>query len=228
MKKNILFLAFFLIPLGIIGQAWTYSNKISSTEDIIAINSSVDINGNVYIFCHFYGSLTAPDGEVFDSYGGRDYFIIKFTELGKYEWLRQFGSNEDEFTFGDISTSSDGYIYAAGGFKGTLHYSPTDTIVSSGGFDMFLVKLDFDGNTIWCKDYGQGAKHQRASALTVLENPNEILISGFFADSITLNNDTTLYSQNAFPDIFFSKITSENGEVVWSKKISYLNNPLTG
>jgi len=73
--------------------------------------------------------------------GGRDAFVGLYTRKGKRVWLRQFGSNRDDFGYGLAADTSGVYVsgQTAGAFRG---------FTNRGGLDAFVRKLSPAGSTI--------------------------------------------------------------------------------
>lgn len=210
--------------MHISGQSWTNSNILTSTNNVSEVSSATDLNNNIYTLGFFTSNLIAGATEL-TTYGSRDYFVTKFKEDGKLDWVRQLGGTSFEYVGGGLCTCEEGYLYATGGFQNDLFYTETDFISSGGGFDIFVTKYDTLGNVIWCKNIGTGADNQRSE--TVISNNNELIITGFFSDSITLGNDTTLYSTDGFDDFFFSAFDTA-GNHIWTSQIKGLSSSQYG
>ncbi len=109
------------------------------------------INGGLYND-EAYASVQTSDngyaviGSTY-SYGSGDYdvFLLRLNERGDTLWTKTYGGSSAEYGR-DIIASPDGGFLLVGSTK-------------SGGFglgDVYLVKTDSLGNTIWIKTYGGG------------------------------------------------------------------------
>ena len=78
MKRLLIALGILLIVNLVTAQSWTSSSRISTSETMFEVSSVIDDYGNVISFGYFTGTLTAPNGDTLQSYGDRDYFVIKF------------------------------------------------------------------------------------------------------------------------------------------------------
>ncbi len=85
-------------------------------------------------------------------------------------WSTYYGGKGDEI-FGKVATDASGNVYLVGSNMGS-HYSPTNSNngtlgpdtglatpgayqhANAGGWDVFLVKFDANGNRLWCTYYG--------------------------------------------------------------------------
>jgi hypothetical protein len=74
-----------------------------------------------------------------------DYWMIKTDEFGNKLWEVTFGGNGDDYGHSKSSfqTIDDGYLMC--GFSSSF---------GSGGFDVWVIKTDSNGNMIWNKTYG--------------------------------------------------------------------------
>ena len=174
----------------------------------------------------YLGTISIGPGNTLPSYGLRDYFLFKFDNEGAIIWATHIGGTGSEFVYGGVGTDQAGNIYVTGGFRNDVFFTPTESLAGTGLFDIFLAKYDSDGTLGWYKNVGAGAKAQRPSSMTVGVTGN-IILAGTFADSIKIDGTTTLYSENAIPDYFYSEFDN-NGNLNWVKHIKVNNNPLSG
>jgi len=72
-----------------------------------------------------------------------DSCLIKLDDKGNIVWEKTYGGNEDDYTYSIIQNKDDGYVLA--GF--------TDS-KGEGSRDVWVIKLDSQGNTIWDKTFG--------------------------------------------------------------------------
>lgn len=90
-----------------------------------------------------------------------------------------------------IAVDSDGNIFVAGNFRGTITFgSESYTNPGTVRFDMFLAKLDPQGNPLWSRAYGgvddpSGNSEQQAQALAVDASGN-VVLAGYSYTSINL------------------------------------------
>jgi hypothetical protein len=75
--------------------------------------------------------------------GGGDAFLIKTNASGNVQWAKTYGGAGIDKFIRVLQTSDGGYI--AVGYTSSF---------GAGGYDVFLVKTDTNGNIIWAKTYG--------------------------------------------------------------------------
>ncbi|MBN1181835.1 MAG: T9SS type A sorting domain-containing protein [Bacteroidales bacterium] len=203
-------------------QSWISSNRISSTVTILELDSKINNDAEVFSFGCFQGTLTSSGGITISSNGGRDYYLIKFLQNGQVDWMHNIGSDLNDGFTGGISIDPAGDIYITGSFQDYLKYTPTDSMESTGNYDIFLAKYISDGSIDWVKNIGSGYNNQTSTALNIDYDGN-VIIAGNFIDSLTINNDTTLYSDNPSRDYFYAKFETANGDLQWVRQIRTLS-----
>jgi len=75
--------------------------------------------------------------------GGKDFWVLKLDSRGNIVWQKTYGGVNDEEGYDVIQTADGGYV--------ALGYTKS---FGSGGSDIWLLRLDSDGNIIWQKTYG--------------------------------------------------------------------------
>lgn len=113
------------------------------------------------------GAVTAEGGD------GGGWFISKISFAGSQLWVTHAGSPADEYPF-HITEGLDG-VYITGQVAGIGYGTPGGTTFG-GDQDMFLVKLDFNGNRLWTR---QDGANTRDLGRTIAQRPGgEVLVSG--------------------------------------------------
>lgn len=79
--------------------------------------------------------------------GGADVYLLKTDSSGDTVWTRTHGGSADEYGYSVAQTSDGTYIIA--GFTYSL---------GAGGADVYLLKTDSSGDTIWTRTYGGSAE----------------------------------------------------------------------
>jgi|SRR6266850_924073 len=91
------------------------------------------------------GNKTSPN------YGDRDYWVVKVDSTGRKVWERAFGGVGEDQLFSVSQTADGGYLLAGSAFSGI---SGNKTNAGFGSLDLWLVKLDQDGNKLREKSFG--------------------------------------------------------------------------
>ena len=226
LKQNIMknYLAFFLFCISSIAnaQVFEWAKSFGGSLNEMANSIAVDAAGNIYLTGRFQGTVDFnPEAGVFNmtSFGLDDIFIVKLTTSGSFVWAKQMGGTSIE-DGNSIAVDNAGNIYLTGLFDGTTDFDPSAAIfnyTAIGNSDIFVVKLDSDGNFIWAKQMG-GSGEETGICIALDLFGNVYTIGNFqgTADFDPGVNDFTVTSSNI--DVYISKLDSD-GNFVWAKKI---------
>ena len=75
--------------------------------------------------------------------GFSNIYLIKTDSLGDTLWTKTYGGSGSDSAYAVLETSDNGYIVA--GYTNSF---------GAGGFDVFLIHTDADGDTVWTQTYG--------------------------------------------------------------------------
>lgn len=185
-----------------------------------SVNLDVDINGNVYVTGYFESSFDFdPSANVtqLTPVGERDVFVAKFDENGDLIWVKQMGGTLTEQSEG-ISVVSDGVVIS-GRYKGTFDADPStgvQNLTSAGSNDIFVVKLDVNGQYDWSKSYGSNGGDISWGLAT--DSNEDIFVTGVIKNTVEFEQGNVASSHTSLGnnDGFVLKISS-SGQYVWSK-----------
>ena len=145
---------------------------------------ATDSMGNVYITGHYSGTVDFDPGPaVFNltSYSMfMDLFIQKLDKNGNFIWAKSIGGNLNEVGH-SIQADAVGNVYLTGSYSITVDFDPGPGIfnLTSKGFtDVFVLKLDAEGDFVWAKSVGgTGIENSYSIALDAL---GSISLTGLF------------------------------------------------
>jgi hypothetical protein len=121
-----------------------------------------------------------------------DFYLIKADANGDTVWTKTYGGNDGDFGYSVQQTSDEGYIVAGYTFS-----------FGAGAADVYLIKIDGNGNSIWTKTYG-GSNYDYCHSV------QQTLDGGFIiAGSTTLDGASR-------HDVYLIK-TDANGDIVFEK-----------
>ena len=192
---------------------------ISSDGTCVVNAVATDADNNIYAIGYFNATVDFnPNAGVLNltTSGLQDIFIVKLTENGGLIWAKQLGGPENDDAF-DLTLDTEGNIYMTGGFQGTidLEIGPGETnFTSFGSTDIFITKLDNDGNSIWVKQIG-GVSEDVLYSIVVAESGN-IYVSGFITNAADFDPDA---GEAIIADLLgpvVAKYTND-GAYVWAK-----------
>ncbi len=124
--------------------------------------------------------------------GGKDVYLIKTDANGETLWTKTFGAIDDEEGHSVQLTTDGGYIIA--GFTESF---------GAGGRDVYLIKTDANGDTLWTSTHG-GTNDDRGYSVQQC-NDGSFVIAGDTKSFGAGNSD------------FYLVKTDANGETLWSR-----------
>jgi len=116
-------------------------------------------------------------------FGSYDYYVIKINPSGDVIWQKNYGGTGMETPGSIIQTLDDGYVIAG-----------LTNSYGAGGYDVYLVKINLNGDTLWTKTYG-GTQDDWASSVNETLDGG-LIISGY-TNSFTGNCDIYLIKTNS-------------------------------
>jgi len=127
------------------------------------------------------------------------------------EWaVRAGGSELDDAQ--SIATDAAGISYIIGGFRGTATFGST-SLISNGGMDIYVAKLDANGNWLWAQRAG-GTGEDIGYGIAI-DNTGSICITGSFMGTAIFG----LFPLTSVggSDVFVAKFTTD-GNWLWANR----------
>jgi len=145
-----------------------WARKIGGPIQDVGNSIKVDNAGNVFTVGSF--NLSAdfdPDSteQLLYSSGNEDIFVLKLDSNGKYQWAKKMGGAQSDAGY-SLTIDSKGNVYTAGLFNGIADFDPgpgvqamtasgnSEYISTTGASDIFISKLDPNGNYLWARQLG--------------------------------------------------------------------------
>lgn len=95
------------------------------------------------------GNTFSNDGDISENKGASDFWLVKVDDTGKLVWERSYGGSGFDAAQAVISSKYGGY-YVLGNSKS----GDTDSTENMGENDIWVIKVDGEGNLIWQKSIG--------------------------------------------------------------------------
>jgi len=206
-----------------------WARAIGGLSDDLVRGIAIDKDENVYITGNYNQTCDFdPTASVIvnlTSAGIGDVFVAKYDQSGFLIWAKSFGSTGADLGFG-IAVDTDGYIYSTGNFAGTVDFDPgagISNINSGGSSDIYISKLDKDGNYEWAKSIG-GTEPDGGVGIGVDKEGN-VFTGGSFQGTVDFDPGTPVSNITSFGngDICIVKLNSM-GLFQWAKQIGGENN----
>ncbi|GAB1453312.1 hypothetical protein MASR2M47_33680 [Draconibacterium sp.] len=211
------------------------------------INSmKLDEAGNVYMVGRFGGTQDFDPGpDIFNltcSSGYSDIFILKLNASGNFVWAKGFGGSAS--LPGDSGNSivldNNGYLYVTGSYVGSGDFNPgTEKFIlpAVGRIDMFILKLDTDGNFVYANSFGatpDGYSGETVGNSLIADASGNIFCTGSFQNATDFNPGSGVFNlvSKGNNDVFILKL-SQTATVgitqnTFTENIQIYPNPTTG
>ena len=202
---------------------FVWAKAIGGQVSCIGYGISVDTSGNVYATGFFWDTIDFDPGPgTFDltSAGTSDIFICKLDSNGNFLWAKAMGGTLWDTGYG-IAVDTSGNVYTTGYFQGTADFDPgtgTAELTSAGELDIFISKLDTNGDFVWAKGMG-GTLEDRGYGLSI-DTSGNVYTTGFFQGTVDFDPGAgtfDLINASGY-DIFISKLDT-NGGFAWAKSM---------
>lgn len=126
-----------------------------------------------------------------------------------------------------VAVDALGNVYTIGYFRDTVDFDPgpgTYNLISAGFDDIFISKLDANGNLVWAIRLGSSVSNDIGNVLA-LDPGGYLYVGGSFADTVDFDPGVGTYPLGAGSggsDIFILKLDL-SGNFVWAGKIGGYN-----
>ncbi len=204
------------------GGNFVWARSFGGTSFDSGISLALDASGNVFTVGTFQGTADLDPGAGTSSHTASgsfgDLFIQSMDSNGNFLWAKSIGGSGDE---GGPSVNLDatGNLVITGNFQETVDFDPgagTISLTSNGFYDIFVLKMDNGGNTLWAKGFG-GALDDRGSSLAIDASGN-VYTTGIFQETVDFDpgTGTSNLTSNGQHDIFVQKLDA-GGNFLWAK-----------
>lgn len=191
---------------------FVWAKSIGGIQDDYGESIALGGSGNVYVTGTFRNTVDFDPDAVgtfsVASAGGYDIYILKLDGFGNFVWAKTMGDagNEEGIS---MAIDASGNIHTTGYFGLTVDFDPgtgTFNLTSAGATDIYVSKLDANGNFIWARAMG-GTNDDYASSIAI-DASNNVYTTGGFSTSADFDPGAgtfTLTSMQSY-DVFVSKL----------------------
>lgn len=171
-----------------------------------------DAQGNTYVIGYFQNTITIGSN-TYTASGASDAYVVKYNSSGTEQWVKQIGGSSTDMGLG-VSDIVNGVLYVTGQFNGTMVIG-SDTLVSSGGGDIYIAKLDSAGNYLWARK--AGASGLDIGVIAMQDKWGNVFVSGI-TDSAAVFGSLTASRTGEFCARY-----DASGNVQWLKMLGRVN-----
>ncbi len=95
------------------------------------------------------GASESNDFDVSNSKGSYDFWVVKVSSTGTLLWESSFGGTGIDKSYDIVKTNDNAYVIIGNTFS-----TDTDISRNNGESDVWLIKIDDNGNLVWEKTFG--------------------------------------------------------------------------
>jgi hypothetical protein len=182
----------------------------SGPSDDYSYGICTDVNGNVFIEGHSYGSSITFDTVTLTNSVNQFIFIVKYDSIGNLQW----GKNGKGVTSVGWGICSDvaGNVYLFGNSYSNNIVFENDTLIKGA----FIVKYDGGGNVVWAKMIATDLVANSREQSMCADAYGSIYVTGAFQNQTIFGSDTL--SANGF-GVFLAKYDASSN-CLWVKSAS--------
>ena len=156
------------------------------------------------------GASESVDFDISNPKGSYDYWVVKVDKNGTMVWESSFGGTGIDQAQDILATTDGGYVIVGSTFS-----SDTQVTKNNGQSDVWLIKIDDNGQLLWQKSFG-GAGFDAANSVR-LTSDGGLLVCG---NSKSFDGDI---SQNFGENDIWVFKTDASGNLEWEKSFGGLS-----
>ncbi len=180
---------------------FVYAKRIGGFGSDVVGAITLGDDGALY-FTGYY-QLTVdfnPDAptEYLSAQGSYDIFVSKWNNDGSYAWAKGFNGGGFMNRGNDITLDPQGNVLTTGYYSASTDFDPNEGIAqlgNSGGTDIFISKLNNNGNYIWA--YALGAANEDWATGIATDNNGGIYVAGYFDETIDFDPSAGIHNMTA-------------------------------
>lgn len=161
MKKSILILCIFIQLQHFYSQNVIWQKDFSTNTQDFLVNITPTIDRQMVIS----GSVitnNAHTNSLSTSKASYDYQIIKLNQQGETIWTKQFGGTNHDYLAKVINTSEGGFLLSG---TSTSNDNGTKKTKNLGGTDVWIIRLDENGEELWQKSLGTDGEDEATGVI---------------------------------------------------------------
>lgn len=180
-----------------------WSRALAAESYARATSVAVTAAGEVIVAGFFHGALDLGGQVLHTDDAHEAAFVAKLDASGTPLWSARYGDTADQRAL-SVAADAGGNVLVAGAFTGSLTFSPgAAPLISAGGRDGFVAKLDPSGAGVWAQSFGDGA--DQVSAGVCADGLGAVWATGALAGSADFGGGAR--SSAGASDVFVAKFS---------------------
>lgn len=194
--------------------SWTRGGGSIENDEFRAV---APLNNSIY----FGGITTANSGnfifenDTFQTQLGQDAFIGKINNSGEARWIFPIVSNGFE-SVNTILADASGNLFVGGGIESQVQFGPN--LSANTGKSFYVAAFDTLGQNQWIFTADSNFSNAQAEITAIAEQGANIIVGGFFNDSLKIGN--TKYTSLPLTKTPIIVSLTKTGSVNWVKILS--------
>lgn len=150
------------------------------------------------------GFSESDDFDISDPRGSYDFWVVKINSEGQFVWERSYGGSGIDIAQDIAKTEDGGYI-----ITGSTISMDGDVAASHGGSEIWVIKIDADGNLLWERTFG-GSDFEAAESIRLTAD------GGFVISGNVKSTDQDVKTNAGQNDLWVLKIDTQ-GRLEWQQ-----------
>ncbi len=197
--------------------AHVWSERFGDAGDQLLTSVAAAPDGGVALAGYFNGSPDFGGGALVVD-GNTDAFVARLDMTGAHVWSRRLGGAADELCAG-LAVDATGGVLMTGFSTGTVDFGG-GPLTSAGGLDIFVTKLDANGDHAWSTRFGDPGSQTGAAIAT--DSAGNALVTGYITGQVDFGGG--LLPSVGGDDVFVVKLDATTGTHVWSRRFGGAQN----
>ena len=203
-------------PAGVVVWAKTFGGADGDQGNGLA----VDASGNVILTGWFASASITFSATVLNNVGtaSSDLFAVKYDSDGNLIWAKSAGGSGNDRGYA-VSCDANSNVFVTGWYTSPSINFGTGNLMNAGSAstDVFIVKYDASGSTLWAKTIG-GTAADGARACANDASGNTYVLGSFSSSSVNFGTGVLTNASAGTYDLFLAKY-DPSGTALWSTKV---------
>jgi hypothetical protein len=227
--KKIIVILLIVITNSVNSQKFEWARSFGGSSSDQGWSIDVDSHGNTYTTGFFTGTVDFDPGiGVFNltAVGSGDGFVQKLDSSGNFIWAKSIGgSSSVQGRYLHVDDFDN--ILVTGRFEGTADFNPDSSVLnltSKGFFDVFILKLNSNGNFLWAKSFGSSSTSFEYGNGIITDKYGNVYSTGRFMGLTDFDPGTGVFNLTPIGSCaaYIQKLDSM-GNFLWVKSVDGTN-----
>lgn len=196
--------------------------------DVHGLSIKIDELGNIFIL-GTYGNIIDldPGPAIFNGEVGDNIFVIKLNSSGDFIWGKTL-HNSSTTTNVPYNLALDvlGNVYITGTFGPLSDLDPGSGVyilpTISNSIDIFVLKLDVNGNWVWAKSFGSQSAFDEGNSIA-LDGSGNVYLTGVISGTCDFDPGLGVFNMVTSNWTAFLLKLNSLGEFVWVKNMASIS-----